>query len=73
MAIESVFDCRVRNGSVALSILQTQRFETVPYDDYREMNISHRAITALYIDEGGVLVGGYKKGIEQIRHVFKRL
>lgn len=44
---------------------ETQRFETVPYDDYREMNISHRTITALYIDEGGVLWVGTKKGLNK--------
>jgi signal transduction histidine kinase/ligand-binding sensor domain-containing protein/DNA-binding response OmpR family regulator len=67
LAVDGKSPYLIAGSEMGLSLFdpETQRFETVPYDDYREMNISHRAITALYIDEGGVLWVGTKKGLNK--------
>jgi signal transduction histidine kinase/ligand-binding sensor domain-containing protein/DNA-binding response OmpR family regulator len=67
LAVEAEKSYLMAGSEMGLSLFdpKTQRFQTVPYDDYREMNISHRTITALYVDEGGVLWVGTKKGLNK--------
>lgn len=67
LAIDEGKPFLIAGSEMGLSLFdpETQQFETVPNDDYREMNISHRTITALYIDEGGVLWVGTKKGLNK--------
>lgn len=67
LAVDGKNPYLIAGSETGLSLFdpETQRFETVPYDDYREMNISHPSITALYIDEGGVLWVGTKKGLNK--------
>lgn len=67
LAVDGKNPYLIAGSEMGLSLFdtQTQRFETVPYNDYRDMNISHRTITALYIDRGGVLWVGTKKGLNK--------
>ncbi|HNC30672.1 MAG TPA: two-component regulator propeller domain-containing protein, partial [Cyclobacteriaceae bacterium] len=67
LAVDDAKPFLIAGSEMGLSIFdpETQRFESVPNDDYREMNMSHRTITALYIDQGGVLWVGTKKGLNK--------
>ncbi len=67
LAVEGKNPYIIAGSEMGLSIFNpsTEHFETVPYADYKQMNISHSSVTALYFDKGGVLWVGTKKGLNK--------